>query len=210
MPLPLLAAALAPVGAALARRGLDLLSGVFRGTLDKGTEEITAMIETHTGIDVNNIAEDKLTEDQWIKLKEFELQYQEKLLAYRQSADAQSLELARLDQQDRANARHMQTQAMENQDSFVRRFIYYYALLITVCTFAFVFWAAFGHDYTTHGEDSRRIIDTVLGFVLGVSLSAIIQFFFGSSQGSANKQEQIKELTEQVASLATERQGRGA
>jgi hypothetical protein len=40
MPIPLIAAALTAIAPALAKHGLDLLSGVFRGAVDKGTEEI--------------------------------------------------------------------------------------------------------------------------------------------------------------------------
>ncbi len=147
MPAPLVAAALSAIGPALARRGLDLLSGVFCGALDKGTQEIAGFIEEKTGIDINDVADDKLTEEQWAKLREFEFQYQAKLLEYRQQIDANALELEKVHQADRASA---------------------------------------------------RVIDTVLGFLLGVSLSAIIQYFFGSSAGSKSKEEKIRQLTESI------------
>lgn len=201
MPVPLIAAALSAIGPVLAQHGMDLLSGVFRGAVDKGTEEIADLIEQKTGIDVNDIAENKLTEDQWVQLKDFELKYQEQLLAYRRSADATNLELEKVHQQDRADAREMQKKATESGDWLSRHFIHIYALLITVLTFVFITWAAFGHPYATN-DPRIRIVDTVLGFLLGVSLSAIIQFFFGSSQGSAAKSNQIKELTDRVAELS--------
>jgi len=184
----------------LAQKGMDLLSGVFRGAVDKGTLEIADLIEEKTGIDVNDVAEGKLTDDQWVKLKEFELQNQQMLLDYRQGSETRSLEETKAHLADRADARNMQIEHSKSQDRFVRRFIHYYALLITVLTFAFVFFAAFG----PHDPSNVRIIDTVLGFLLGVSLSATIQFFFGSSQGSSNKQDQIERLTQQ---LSTARKG---
>lgn len=216
MPIPLIAAVLSSVGPTLAQHGLDLLSGFFRGAVNKGTEKVAEMIKDETGIDVDDIAENKLTDEQWGQLKEFELKNQENLLAYLQTAGAQNIELEQIHQKDREGARGMQTRAMESEDPFIRRFIYFYALLITVLTFAFIFWAAFQHKYEPN-DDSTRIIDTVLGFLLGVSLSAIIQFFFGSSQSSSNKQGQIERLTNQmtgrltdrVAELATGRQTEG-
>jgi hypothetical protein len=81
----------------------------------------------------------------------------------------------------------------------VRRFIYIYASVLTLLTFLFIFWAAFIHQYTADNKESARVIDTVLGFLLGVSLSAIIQFFFGSSQGSRAKDQRIAQLTQAVA-----------
>ena len=197
MPAPLVAAALSAIGPALARRGLDLLSGVFRGALDKGTQEIAGFIEEKTGIDINDVADEKLTEEQWAKLREFEFQYQAKLLEYRQQLDANALELEKVHQADRADARDMQKAALSSDDKLAKRFVYFYATGLTLLTFLFIFYAAFVHDYTTN-PDAARVIDTVLGFLLGVSLSAIIQYFFGSSAGSKSKEEKIRQLTESI------------
>ena len=197
MPAPLVAAALSAIGPALARRGLDLLSGVFRGALDKGTQEIAGFIEEKTGIDINDVADEKLTEEQWAKLREFEFQYQAKLLEYRQQLDANALELEKVHQADRADARDMQKAALSSDDKLAKRFVYFYATGLTLLTFLFIFYAAFVHDYTTN-PDAARVIDTVLGFLLGVSLSAIIQYFFGSSAGSKRKEEKIRLLTESI------------
>lgn len=197
MPAPLVAAALSAIGPALARRGLDLLSGVFRGALDKGTQEIAGFIEEKTGIDINDVADEKLTEEQWAKLREFEFQYQAKLLEYRQQLDANALELEKVHQADRASARDMQKAALASDDKLAKRFVYFYAAGLTLLTFMFIFYAAFVHDYTKN-PDAARVIDTVLGFLLGVSLSAIIQYFFGSSAGSKSKEEKIRQLTESI------------
>ena len=178
-------------------RGLDLLSGVFRGALDKGTQEIAGFIEEKTGIDINDVADEKLTEEQWAKLREFEFQYQAKLLEYRQQLDANALELEKVHQADRADARDMQKAALSSDDKLAKRFVYFYATGLTLLTFLFIFYAAFVHDYTTN-PDAARVIDTVLGFLLGVSLSAIIQYFFGSSAGSKSKEEKIRLLTESI------------
>ncbi len=199
MPIPLIAAAVASIAPALAKQGLDLLSGVFRGAVNKGTQEIATLIEEKTGIDINDAADNKLTEDQWAKLKDFEFQYQSKLLDFRQQADANELERERLVHADRADARGLQKAALASDDIFAKRFIYVYATVLTVLTFVFIFWAAFFHDYEKNKE-SARIIDTVLGFLLGVTLAAIIQYFFGSSAGSKSKEERIKSLTDTIQS----------
>jgi hypothetical protein len=199
MPIPLIAAALSAIAPALAKQGLDLLSGVFRGTLDKGTQEIAELINEKTGIDINDAAENRLTEDQWGKLKEFEFQYQAKLLEYRQQADANDLERERLTHADRSDARSLQKVALASDDIVARRFIYFYATGLTVLTFVFIFWAAFIHDYH-NGPEAQRTIDTVLGFLLGVTLSAIIQYFFGSSSGSKAKDDKLTALTKDMRS----------
>lgn len=202
MPIPLVGAALAAIAPELAKRGLDLLSGVFRGAAEQGADKISELIREKTGIDITAAAENKLTEDQWIKLKEFELEHQEQLLAYRQSIDAHELEMERLRVEDSKSARETQTKRDESQDAMVRRFTYYYAYLITGLTFLFIFLAIFAPAMLDRElpEQSWRVIDTVLGFLLGIGLSAIIQYFYGSSQGSRNKQEQLRELTDRLSS----------
>lgn len=205
MPAPIVATALAAISSSLAKRGLDLLSGVFRGTLDKGTKEIAGLIEEKTGIDINDAAEGKLTDAQWNKLKAFEFQYQTKLLEYRQQADANALEEERVHQRDRESARGLQKAALAGDDKVARQFIYWYASIVTFLTFAFISYAAFWHDYSKSTSQQEQVINTVLGFLLGVALSAIIQYFFGSSAGSKSKEQQIRRLTtEAVRSAGTD------
>ena len=205
MPAPLIAAAIAAIAPGLAKQGLDLLSGVFRGAVNKGTEQIANMIEEQTGIDINDVADNKLTDEQWAKLKDFELQNQTQLLAFRQQEDANDLERERLANADRSSARDLQKAALASDDVVAKRFIYFYSAGITVLTFVFIFYAAFFHDYQ-HPE-SGRIIDTVLGFLLGVTLSAIIQYFFGSSAGSKSKEEKLKEFADTMQSEKSQPKG---
>lgn len=197
MPVPLVAAALASIAPALAQRGLDLLSGFFRGAVDKGTQQVAQLIEEKTGIDINDVADNKLTEDQWVKLKEFEFQHQAQLLQARQQQDANALEEQRLLNADRERATRLQEKALDSADPFVRRFIYYYAIGLTLLAFTFIFYASFIHNYDSNPK-SERVIDTVLGFLLGVTLSAIIQYFFGSSLGSKSKEKQLNQLTDSL------------
>jgi hypothetical protein len=204
MPVPLIAAAVATIGTAFAQRGLDILGSLFRGALDKGTQEVADLIKDKTGIDVNNVADGKLDDAQWAKLKEFEFEYQSRLLEYQQSMEASRLEEERLHQADRADARSMQKEALKQDDVFSKRFIYYYSIGITILTFIFIFKAAFGEI----PKENVRIVDTVLGFLLGVSLSAIIQYFYGSSAGSSQKSRLIDDqLRGVINSTASRRQG---
>lgn len=209
MPIPLIAAALSAIAPRLAERGLDLLSGIFRGAVDQGADKVAEMIKDSTGIDVHDVAESKLTEDQWIKLKEFELAHQDQLLAFRQSIDAHELEMEKIRLQDVQQARTVQSERDKNEDPFVRRFSYYYAYVITALTFLFIFMAAFLPAFLGKvlDEKSWRVIDTVVGFLLGVGISAIIQYFYGSSQGSQRKSDQLNKLSEQIAGGQLTNQG---
>jgi hypothetical protein len=209
MPIPIIGAIAAAIVPALAREGLDLLSGVVNGAADAGVEKITDLIEEKTGIRVEDIADDKLTEAQWIALKEFELKHEQLLLQELEASRAHDIDRMRAAQIDRASAREMQRTAIGSKDWMTRNFIYVYATAITVLTFGFIALAAFAPGlyvdavdangeplgFLTSASQARaRIIDTVLGFLLGVTLSAIIQFFFGSSAGSAEKNQTIEKM----------------
>jgi len=61
-----------------------------------------------------------------------------------------------------------------------------------------IFWSIIGAAYiggitfTEIPEHNIRVVDTVLGFVLGTIVATIIAYYFGSSKGSADKNEMIK------------------
>jgi len=199
----LLAAAVRP----LARQGVDLVGSVFNGATQAGAERIASEIEKRTGIKVEEIADDRLTAEEWAKLKDFELQNHELLLAELQAAAGHDIDRTRLMNEDRTDARMLQKAAMAEEDWLTRNFIHIYAILLTGFTFAFIGWAAFGATFETGADGSLsaagqaqiRTVDTVLGFLLGVSLSAIIQFFFGSSKGSSDKSRMLEDLIRSTA-----------
>lgn len=64
-------------------------------------------------------------------------------------------------------------------------------MLLILLGAAFLAYAAFGVEY----EDPAarvRIIDTIVGFILGVMITPVIEFHFGSSQGSKDKTDQLQ------------------
>lgn len=193
MPIPLIAAALAAIAPTLTSKGLDLLGGIFSGAVTKGTEKVAELIEEKTGIKIEDIAEDKLDEGQWRSLQDFEANNRAAILAAYVQLDAHDVERERIAQSDRADARAAQVKAAASGDRVAAKFIYIYASLLTILTFVFIFYASFLHDYATH-PGSERIIDTVLGFLLGVALSAVVQYFFGSSAGSKSKEDKLSVL----------------
>lgn len=210
MPLPLIGAVLSAIAPQLAKRGLDLLSGIFRGAIDQGAEQVTELIKEKTGIDIADVADNKLTDDQWLQLKRFELDNQAQLIAWRQQIDAHELEMEKLRAADLQDARATGSKRDDNDDPLVRRFTYHYAYLITGLTFVFIVLAIllpFLFSANELPRDSAQIINTVVGFLLGVGLSTIIQYFYGSSRGSSNKQKQLDELTQRMAASRLDHEG---
>lgn len=100
-------------------------------------------------------------------------------LEFRKQIKAQEHDLNRLYLLDVQDARHMQIEVIKNGRTRVsREFIYWYAAFITL--FACSYIAAI--TFFTVPESSTRFADTALGFILGTMISAVIQFFYGSSK----------------------------
>lgn len=85
----------------------------------------------------------------------------------------------------------------ETTDRFLARFPYYYAAGMTFFTCLYLFWASFVHNFKVN-DPSTRIIDTVTGFLLGVVISALVQFLFGSSLGSKRNGEAVRQAAQKA------------
>ncbi|WP_375749517.1 hypothetical protein [Vibrio sp. HN007] len=203
---PILVPILSTAGSYLASKGMDLLSSVFKSSVNKGIDVVTKKIEETTGIKVDDIADEKVTEEDLLKLKQFEQEHQEFLLGHLERMKSLEIQEEAVHQKDRQSARSMQEAALAQDDVFSKRFVYIYALLITILTFAYIFAITFVPASTLEPQQ-WRIADTVLGFLLGVSLSAVIQFFFGSSKGSAEKANQLSDITKKLVDKADDNGG---
>lgn len=173
MPIPAL---LAP----LLSQGLSLIGNAV---LAKGKN----WVEEKAGVKLDQ----PLSADDVAKLKQFEMEHQEELLRLRIEDKRLGIEELQAYMADTANARKMQEKAMESDDPFVRRFIYYYAIFWSVASTAYIGFITFGHI----PETNVRFADTILGFILGTLVATIVQFFYGSSKGS---QEKTQALVKQV------------
>lgn len=203
MPAPLINSAVIGIGNYLAKNGLDLLAGIFRGAVDKGTEKVADLIEEKTGIDISKAAEDRgLTQEELVKLKDFELQNQEQLIKHSEVVEQLSLERDKAYLADVQSARTMQNSAMTSSDEYVRRFVYRFAVLLTVLSFGFIYLVLFQGDKIID-DKNKDLVNTIVGFLLGTTMSTIVGFFYGSSKGSSDKNEQISALTGQLTEAAT-------
>ena len=88
-----------------------------------------------------------------------------------------------LEYQDRADARALQVAALNQDDLFSKRFLYYFAL--GICGFSMLIVLLL--FFVEIPESNQRIVDMILGVIIGSGLISVINFFFGSSQGSKQK-----------------------
>ncbi|MCK5774808.1 MAG: hypothetical protein KAH25_01460 [Bacteroidales bacterium] len=99
---------------------------------------------------------------------------------------AKLTELETLQQQQILNdvnsARDLQKEALQQNDIFSKRFVYYFAIILVVISFTYIFVTSF----YKMPETNNRLVDLLTGGVITI-ISTIVNFFFGSSKGSRDK-----------------------
>lgn len=88
-----------------------------------------------------------------------------------------------LDVADRESARQMQTiiATSDNASWLSKNFVYILAAFWSISSVTYFFLVTF-MDVV-----DKSVANTILGFLLGTAVGAIINFFFGSSEGSKQK-----------------------
>ena len=156
---------LAPLLATLAGNGLGIVA-------DAVTKKGQQYVEEKLGIDLS------------------EKPNAEVLAQWKEAARAHERDLISMVFEDRANARAMQAEALKQNDLFSRRFVYYFATFWSVCSALYIAFITFGEI----PEANVRFADTILGFLLGTIVATIVQFFFGSSDSSKQKDGALESL----------------
>jgi len=100
------------------------------------------------------------------------------------------LEYAKINAADRDSARKMQIAALEQTDLFSKRFIYWFAIMWSV--FSMIYFGLV--TFIELPKDGVNFANIILGFLLGTAVAAIFNFFYGSSQGSKDKNKEIQEM----------------
>lgn len=132
----------------------------------------------------------------YIKLKE--LEDREKARLHEWNVEQLRAQLA-----DVQSARAMQIAALQQDDIFSKRFIYYFAIAWSLFACAFAIAAFWVHI----PPENMRLVDTINGILWGALVSTMFGFFFGNSIRSVAKQYQpeqqsIERKYEQIDSRA--------
>ena len=91
---------------------------------------------------------------------------------------------------DMDSARKMQIAALQQADTFSKRFVNY--LAIAIVTGAFIFdYCMFFVNYPAANRD---MLNMVAGVINTGALISVLQFYFGSSQSSVDKQKVIENI----------------
>ena len=86
-----------------------------------------------------------------------------------------ALKMLNYDLENTKDARDLQKVALQQDDIFSKRFLYYMAAFWSFVASIYLFFVTFNEVKNDH------VADTVLGFLLGTIIATIINFFFGSS-----------------------------
>ena len=149
---------LAPILATLAANGLGIVA-------DAVTKKGKEFVEDKLGIELTPDPSPEAVEN------------------WKRAVQEHERELLAMAYGDTANARNMQVAALQQDDLFSKRFIYVFATFWSLFAAGYIAFITFG----TIPEDNQRFADTILGFLLGTVVATILQFFFGSSMGSKEK-----------------------
>ena len=194
-----------PFISALLSSGLRL---VANAALVKGVE----FVEEKTGVKLDQA---NFSEEDQIKLRQFQMEHEEELLRLQLEDNKLSLEEAKLNLEevkaylgDVADARAQQSAVQMSAtapwyNKAVQPALAVFGVAVTFILFAvFVSWAGGTHLVT--GPDGKEFMEPSMNptqkdlvvYILGV-LSAVVtqifSYYFGSSQGSARKTEQIQQ-----------------
>ncbi len=93
------------------------------------------------------------------------------------------LEKIRADYANTADARAMQIAALQQSDVFSKRFTMYLTSFWSIAAAVYIGFITF----SVIPEQNVRFADTILGFILGTVVATMLNFWFGSSIGSKEK-----------------------
>lgn len=146
----------------------DLISEVGLPLVKKG-------IKSLTGIDIES--------------KELTAEDKQKIIDSQIEIMKIDFEKLKLEYENTNSARDMQKVSLQQDDIFSKRYVYYLATFWSIVAVGYIFLITF----LTIPEANVRFADTTLGFLLGTIVATIINYFFGSSKSSSDKNQLLKE-----------------
>ena len=168
-----------PIVAALVNAGLGILGSAVAS---KGKE----FIQDKLNVDISKMLG---SEEGKIQLAQLEMQHEQALQQFAIDRKNQEIEEIKIEQENTANARDMQKTALQQTDTFSKRFLYYFSWFWSASALVYIFAITF----FPIAEASIRFADTILGFLLGTIVAQIINFFYGSSKSSKDKDAALSE-----------------
>lgn len=164
--------------APLLKGGLTLLANA---ALVKGKD----WIEERTGVSLDR----PLSDEQLVKLRQFELENERELLKLRIEENKLDAEVFRVEVADKGDARKRDVEFLRAGRRNYRADVMFLLAVLMIAGLVWIVWKDPGIN-----EYVKGIFTLVLGRFLGY-LDNIYNFEFGTTRGSQNKDDTIKQLT---------------
>ena len=173
-----------PIVTALLSEGLELIGNAV---LSKGKD----WVEKETGVKLG----DKLTPEQTITLRKFELEHEEKLRELQLEDNKLDLEAYKLEVTDRGVARDRETRINESANAawLAKNTTSLLASAVMVLSFILFYMVI----YTTIPADKKDIVIYILG-VLSGAVTQVLSYYFGSSKSSQAKDDTLADAVRKV------------
>lgn len=170
-----------PVVAALLQNGLSLLGNAV---LAKGQK----WVEEKTGVKLSP----EMTPEQVTALKQAEMQHEEELLRLRLEDNKLGIAALELGLKDTADARDREVKIATAPDAPLLNKVITPVLALAVILLTFGLFAVVMFDATPVESSRKDVLIYVLGVLSAVS-TQVASYYFGSSAGSATKNETIRD-----------------
>lgn len=179
MPVP---AALAALVKPLLANGLGL---VANAVMAKGKD----YVEKKLGVELKP----DMTADEIIRLKTAEMEHEEELLRLKLEDNKLDLQELELYLKDTNSAREREVQVVTSSQAPLLNKIVTPVLALILLTLTFILFGFVMFDNTPVEATRKDILIYILG-VLSALSTQITSYYFGSSQGSKDKGDQLKEI----------------
>ena len=149
--------------------------------MTKGKEVVVDLVKEKTGFDLGELH--NASSEDVKKLKGVDNSLKKEIEANRHIEKVKQmdidLEVKRhsLHNANTADARSLTKTAIGSNDTFVRRFTYYFITFWSVVSVVYFGFASFAEI----PDANRPMVQTILGFMLGTAVSTIFNFLLGSS-----------------------------
>lgn len=170
-----------PVVAALLQNGLSLLGNAV---LAKGKD----WVEQKTGVKLG----DNLTPEQVSQLKMAEMEHEEEFLRLKLEDNKLGIQVLEMSLKDTADARDREVQIATAKDAPLLNKIVTPLLALGIVILTFFLFGTVMFDQAPVDPSRKDILIYILGVLSAIS-TQIISYYFGSSVGSKDKNEMIKE-----------------
>lgn len=184
----MISAIVAGLGSVFVEKGMDALGDLFTTGTEQAINKGVEFVAEKTGIDLN--AKKELSDEELVKLREVNDKYKMQILEIKL---ANKKEDNRHEEHKRDTAHETYREKSKAADKIADTIIKFNLPIIFILVLVNVFIVDFFHENATLIAIASNVIGVAIGNLFA-ERQAIINFFYGSSIGSKEKDQQIVDI----------------